>query len=332
MQIQMAGGDIGARFSNASLVGGSGLTFATGFDVGYTLNPFDPATDLLQEEVTKRMYRRIVDGSLSFEFGKKPLLLGSLDATVFPLCMTHWANYFHFLIESLPDLLHFLDNGMLGPDAVVVTGQMHPNMADAMSVVMGDNLLATLQLNPFQQVDCKDIIAGPGAAHGIERIDGTLSKYTFRPDVLIALRDRFREFWASPSEYTGGKLFVIRHSYMRHLVNSAELEDLAVKAGYVVVRPEKLNLIQQIRLFSSASRIIGPTGAWLANMLFTREDAVVTVLLPETCRAEDPIWPGLGNALGVTVRESYLPIVKPHESQPQHSDFSCPAEVFRALL
>lgn len=332
MQIQTVGGDIGARFSNASLVAGSSLVFGAGFEVAYSLNPFDPETDLLQEEVSKRMFRRAVDGVVNFEFAKRPVPVGSLSATAFPLCLTHSGNYFHFLIECLPDLLYLMGNETLGPDTVIVTGQLHPNMNDALSVVMGEKLLATLQLNLFQRVDCDDIIAGCGSVHGTERLDGTLAHYSFRKDVLVSLRELFRKFWLSPPQDPGGKFFVARYSYMRHLVNSAELEDVAVKAGYVVVRPEKLNLIQQIQLFSSARRIIGPTGAWLANLLFTREDAMVTVLLPETCKSDRPLWPGLGGALGVPVREAYLPITKPHESQPQHSDFSCPLEQFRALL
>ncbi|MGC8000565.1 hypothetical protein, partial [Salmonella enterica] len=82
----------------------------------------------------------------------------------------------------------------------------------------------------------------------------------------------------------------------------------------------------QVRLFSSASRIAGPTGAWLANLLFTRDDAKVSVFYPATCEAEKTIWTGLGDACGVEVQDIYCPVTLLRERQPIHSDFNIPLD------
>jgi capsular polysaccharide biosynthesis protein len=63
------------------------------------------------------------------------------------------------------------------------------------------------------------------------------------------------------------------------LTNLAEIEQLMVSRGYVVIEPEKLTFLEQNQLFRNAKDIVAPTGAALANAIFCRPGARVAVLM-----------------------------------------------------
>lgn len=332
MHIQVLEEEYGAQFSHASLVLGSSLVFSADDATAYSLNPFDPTTDLLQEEVGKRIVRQEISDGYEFQFTEPPVKIGTIETRVFPLCTTHPYNYYHFLIEALPDLLFFIKSGLIKHDTVILTGHLDPNLGAALRMVLEKNNPPILTLDFNQKIDCHHIVAGRGGVHGTERIDDTLGRFYFRDEVLQGLRDHFKKYWDDSAGGHAKKLYVARQSRGRHLVNSQELEAAAISAGYQVVHPEQLGIFQQAQLFSSADRIIGPTGAWLANLIFTREDTPVTVLYPQTCMVEQSLWNGLGKVFSIPVQDVYCPVVKLNESQPIHSDFACPLDQFRDLL
>jgi capsular polysaccharide biosynthesis protein len=149
---------------------------------------------------------------------------------------------------------------------------------------------------------------------------------------LALLRNAFKSLWEPMTGRIGRKLFVVRPSRVRSLVNSDALSLLAIAAGYEVVDPGQLRFKEQVRLFSSASRICGPTGAWLANLAFVPEGARVTVFLPDTVGNGPSMWVGLGDAFGVAVADVLCPVALRNLKYPIHSDFYVPEEVFRATI
>lgn len=333
MRIQVLKEEHGAQFEHASLVLGSSLIFTADGATAYNLNPFDPTTDLLQEEVARRITRHAGEDGVDFQFAKPPKNIGSIETRVFPLCTTHPYNYYHFLIEALPDLHFFVESGLIRHDTVILTGTLDPNLSAAMRMVLEEHYPPTLTLNFNQKIDCHHIVAGRGAVHGTERIDGTLGRFYYRNEVLISLRNHFKKYWADPvTRQNRTRIYVARRSQGRQLVNTLELEEAAIKAGYQVVYPEQLGIFQQAQLFSSAQHIIGPTGAWLANLIFVEEGTPVTVLYPQTCMVEQSLWNGLGNIFSIPVKDVYCPVAKFNQSQPIHSDFVFSLDQFRELL
>jgi capsular polysaccharide biosynthesis protein len=323
--------DLGATFSNASLVLGSSLIFDPTLSTAWTLNPFDPATDLLQEEVTRRIQRFTVEGEDSYAFASQPQNCGTLTLPLFALSTLHPYNYFHFLIESLPDFFYLKQNKFIDESYVIVTGHLHRNFRDALNIAMGNSVHPILELKLMQKIDAPVVLAGCGALHGTEKKDGTLSLFNFKHERLQFFRNAFKNYWASSSE-TRLKIYVSRKSYQRNLVNNEELEERARKAGFIVVNPEQFSFFEQIHLFSRAGRIIGSTGAWLANLAFVPETTKVSVLYPETCKTESSLWYELGRIFGVEVEDVYCPIAKHNDYQPIHSDYLCPQEIAQALI
>jgi capsular polysaccharide biosynthesis protein len=312
-------------------VAGASLVFSQDLEDAYIATPFDPKVEYLQEEMIRTLRRVSVGDQIGFEFGQGLDMVGHLVRDVIPLNLLHPANYFHFLIECLPSLLFLIQHDLVSANALLVTGHLHPNMALALNYVTQRAPLPILQLRSLQGVLCDRVLLPPPSWHATELLNGGVSDSTYDAEKVRFARDAFKPLWADRATTSPVKLFIRRLAIQRMLSNADEAERLAVAAGYQVIDPGGLDLYDQIRIFSSASHIVGPTGAWAANLLFARDDAKVTVLYPETCATEKNTWKALGEACGIEVDEVYCPITL-RKRQPIHSDFRVPPEELAARL
>lgn len=318
--------------SDVALVSGSSLIYSPSFDIGHATFPLNTAEDLLQEEVMGRLRRTSVNGGIDFAFTRPIEHLGHLKQPVAPLNLIHAHNYFHFLIEALPSLLWMLDRKMLDPNAIIVSGLLHPNMWAALSFVMGRSPLAVLQLKLMQSVTCDRVLTTQPSAHAAQLVRGGTSDWRYNPERLKALRSRFAPVMA-PADQARRKLYVRRVSTVRALTNATEVEAAAQAAGYAIVQPERMGFFEQARLFSQASHVVGATGAWAANLLFVPRDARIDIFYPETARVEKAVWSTMAEALQMQADPVYCPVtlLRPEPFTIQ-SDFMIPIEVLSDLL
>lgn len=313
------------------LMAGSQMVFSAELDVAYLATPFDPQVEYCPEETIRTLARAPAGDHVGFEFIQPPEIVGHLSRDVIPLNLLHSQNYFHFLIEHLPSLFFLVKQNLVGPNAMIATGLLHGNMSTALLAVVQHLSVPVLQLRKTQAVSCDRVILPTPSWHATELITGAISDSTYNPENIRQLREAFRPHWADRGE-TRLKLFLRRTGGQRLLTNADEAERLAVAAGYQIVDAGALSFEAQIRMFSGASHIVGPTGAWLANLLFAPEDAQVTVLYPTTCESGTGIWSRLGEICGVPVHDLFGPITHYRERQPIHSDFMIPPEELVARL
>nr|WP_294517847.1 glycosyltransferase family 61 protein [uncultured Rhodopila sp.] len=78
----------------------------------------------------------------------------------------------------------------------------------------------------------------------------------------------------------GSRIFLSRgpNSRGRALANRARIEELASDAKFTLVQPEKLTLVDQVRLFAGAREIMGEYGSALHGSMFSPEGATVCAL------------------------------------------------------
>jgi len=78
----------------------------------------------------------------------------------------------------------------------------------------------------------------------------------------------------------GRNLYISRgmHPSNRQFRFREEIENLAMQAGYDLVYPERLALPQQVRLFRSATRVIGEYGSGLHSTMFSPPGAAICAL------------------------------------------------------
>ena len=155
-------------------------------------------------------------------------------------------NYYHFLIEDLPDLIR---EKMFYRDALVVSPFKLPQFAQDSLTLLGHRFILT----KFKFISAKCLIKRAKTPFGF---------FPSLEDVEL-IREAFRE---KVELHTGdAKLFILRNSQdelERRIANSFHSN------GFRVIETHKLSIAQQISIFGGARIIAGLHGAGLANMVF----------------------------------------------------------------
>lgn len=315
---------------NVRVIIGFEILFDSSYEFMYSLNPFNPATEILQEEITHRLTHYEVNDTIHYKFSKEPNNLLQITNQVFAFSTLHPYNYYHSLIEHLPILHHLITQDILENNAIIITSHLPPSIYEAVNIVMGSKRRRIMQLNFMDSVLCSKLITTSSPVHANEKKSGGTPLFSIEPEKLISLRYFFSSLW---SQETNDKIFISRESSYRKLINQNDLNKIAENNGYKVIDPSNLRFIDQIKIFSSAKYIVGPTGAWLANLLFISNKAHVTVIFPKIEENPPPsIWTKLANCFGIEIKEYFANIVNLYEKQPIHSDYCVSEEELLKIL
>lgn len=147
------------------------------------------------------------------------------------------------------------------------------------------------------------------------------------PDALRALRHALLP--RVDREPSGRRIFLSRgDTAPRRLLNENELLGLCVKNGFELIRPERLSLADQVRLFRSAEIVVGVKGAALTNAVFMSPGSAVVALSPGDF--PDPFFWDITGQLGVRYLELFGPLA-PGPSRSKN-DFTLQPDKLRAAL
>ena len=329
MRFVEIGDGASTTFSDSNAVVGSSLIYDREFSTCFSLEKLDDTKELLADEVAKRLSRVGEEsGKPTFKFNSRPSKLAEINREIIPLNLIAPYNYFHFLISAAPPLLSMIEERRVTDGNVIVTGVLHPNLSTALKIVTNGSI-PVLEGRLGDAFFSRSILAIREAHWGNELVSGEMPELNFRSESILRMRERLRVLWDDAS---GLKLFVVRQSTYRNVLNISELISVARRSGYKVVMPERLSFIDQVKLFSRCSHVVGPTGAWLANLLFVPAGARCTVLYPHTCRTKKSFWSKLGDMFGIKVEDFYSSDIILNRYQPIHSNFSVSAKLFAAVL
>ena len=71
---------------------------------------------------------------------------------------------------------------------------------------------------------------------------------------------------------SGLKVYLSRHnSVYRNLINEGDLRDTLKKKNFMIVDTNNMSVFEQIKIFSGADVIIGPTSSALTNLIFSNK-------------------------------------------------------------
>jgi capsular polysaccharide biosynthesis protein len=87
----------------------------------------------------------------------------------------------------------------------------------------------------------------------------------------------------SPNEareklYVSRALSTLSRPLYRPMLNEADIERIALRYGFRVIHPEMYSFSEQVRVFSRATRVIGPSGSGMLNSVFAQEGSRVVDL------------------------------------------------------
>jgi hypothetical protein len=120
-------------------------------------------------------------------------------------------------------------------------------------------------------------------------------------------------------------LFVRRSSSYRILLNQSEIETMLTEQGFHVIDPGNMTIEEQIRIFSQADMIVGPSGAGMANMLWCKPETRILILHSDHPFKKYPYWDAFARAAECEI--TYLAGARAFNVTDMfeaHDDFSIP--------
>jgi capsular polysaccharide biosynthesis protein len=195
-----------------------------------------------------------------------------IEAPTLLLKRPWWRNYGHWLVDAAA-LLALLRERTIGGFEQIAIGD--PELGKSEEIVYETISLLAPGMPVLEHPDAE--VWRFTELHYVQPIQ--IPQLFKLPDALAALRRGVLGY--DPVGAGHRRLFISRRHFPgRQLVNEAQVIDVFERYGFEVVFPEELGLLEQARLFASASAVAGVKGAALTNMVFCPPEAVVIVMSP----------------------------------------------------
>ncbi|WP_172597675.1 glycosyltransferase family 61 protein [Sulfuriflexus mobilis] len=267
-----------ATIKNAMTCGGSNLILADDGVICHDL--FDCSRDCTSEELHGHALMNAQSSRIRWLLHDKAPESIPVAATFVDACAS---NYAHWMTEVLPRLALFCAEERFKDIPIVVNEGLHENIMESLFLVTGPKRdIITLPIGRALAVDELYLTSVAGYVP-FGRRTNELSGHShgvFSPRAFEILRTVLNApIQMTEEEAWPEKIFLRRSSGVRKVTNATEIERLLVAQGYVIVEPEKLTFLEQIKLFNNAKEIISSTGAALANAIVCKPGTQVAVLM-----------------------------------------------------
>jgi len=197
---------------------------------------------------------------------------------VFFFCY-NFENYYHFLYDALPYLVHYRE-----------LKKSVPNL----KLLVGAKKFFEFNLETFDLFGLTNdlVYISPTVMYSTVYVGQSLTKGNDPPDPRVYDLFKFektvnkfsKKFYISRRSHIHGDLSNMGTDYTsrRRLINEDALVEHLTAKGYEEVFCEKMSMKEKINLFSNASDIVGCIGGGMANLLFARPDTNVwCIVSPE---------------------------------------------------
>lgn len=196
-------------------------------------------------------------------------------------------NYIHWLTEYLPKLSLVDDIPSLTDLPLAIDAGLHPNILESLRLCNAhDRNLITVGQGEVLQLKRAIFITPTAYAPFDYRVLPRLTRNAMMPEramfVPRAIRTLRAKLLSAVAEEGRSedpcRLFFRRNSHYRRMQNAEEVENLLRAHGFLIVEPERLSFMEQMKLVSAAEIIVTQSGAALGNMLFAPEGCRVVIL------------------------------------------------------
>jgi hypothetical protein len=199
----------------------------------------------------------------SLRFGMRRLKGRSLM-----LAATGAETFSHFLFDSISRGFLLQECGLhFGDFNHIIVNNLNSHFQRELLIKLGALPSQLVCLATTKNIQCEELIL-PSYPSGLGQ---------YHPGALNWLRKTF----ISPLSKSrlSERLFISRSmAKSRRIVNESEIDEVLVRHGFRKIFLERLPILEQFSLFSTASHIIAPHGAGFANLVFASEGARVMEL------------------------------------------------------
>lgn len=217
---------------------------------------------------------------------KNTLIFEGPDERAYYLAGCGSANYFHWLLETLPRIHHVNTESGKGLYVVPPLQKFHQETLSFLELDRSNSR--------FIEVHDSEVWRFP-----LLKIPSPLNYCGMPSELLLS-------FWNSAVERNHAdvprkpekRIYLSRtDASTRRVSNESELIEALQKLGFELIQCSRLSFAQQVRLFREASVITGPHGAAMANLIFSREGTRVLEL--GTRAYENPCFEHLCASSGI---------------------------------
>jgi len=182
-------------------------------------------------------------------------------------------NWYHWMVEYLPRVIE-IEKEIDLRIPWVISNRVPKTGVEALQMISTRDILVcdSEKLQHFKKL----IVMSPNASV----VDTILAPWErisrFNTHNLQELRSAMRS--VSSNSRFPEKVFIVRESTHRNVVNQDTLVNIALGYGFRPISLENLNFLEQLDLFSNAKAIITAGGAIMANYLFMPQESHVIQL------------------------------------------------------
>ncbi|MED7667587.1 glycosyltransferase family 61 protein [Pseudomonas moraviensis subsp. stanleyae] len=192
-------------------------------------------------------------------------------------------NYGHWFLEYLPRMLAYDSEACPEQLPIYVNANMPKSHLESLNLLNSKRRpVITLQSNEVVEFAYLGIAPVP-AYFPLDVQEGDAYDTVWPKDIYSSLRGRILR--ALGIEGVDGaavpkRIFLSRRGFSsRQLVNESEVESYLREQGFTTVYPETMSFSEQVRVFSSASIVLGSSSSALTNAIFCNSNSKVIALI-----------------------------------------------------
>lgn len=239
------------------------------------------------------------------------------------------SNYAHWLSEIYPRIVLFCSMEKYKNIPIIIDKDVHPNIINSVLMVSGNREIIYIEKNESIHLNKCIYVSPVGYIPFEPRTIGSRQGHFSSSALYFTKLKILNNLIKCNESLLPKKIFIKRNSFYRNLINQDIIENFLVKNGFFIMEPEKFDFEKQVIIFNNADIIIGPTGAAMANLIFSKPDAKIGIIIAEDNDIPYYYWHNMANAVGNKI--NYLLGVK-LKNTGVHSDYFLDLSILKDWL
>lgn len=184
-------------------------------------------------------------------------------------------NWYHWIANLLPTLHVLNQSGVPNHVPLVLPDEVRqiPQMMESLEFFRRGRQIIWIEKHQFFQFDVLYWAESPVYDAPFSRDASYRLPLILHAEAMDGYREEVLAYCSSFNSTcrasNGEKIFLGRRPGSSRPYNGPAVEGWAAEAGFRVVFPEEMSFVNQVHMFATATHIIGPTGAALANVIFS---------------------------------------------------------------
>jgi hypothetical protein len=213
----------------------------------------------------------------------------------------HEQNYFHFVCELMPKL-HLIEQMGIDPNIPLLVSDDLDERLYKIIDALKDPARTIIKLKRHVPYAVANLTYLSDLSNVTDVYDAKPEpNHTFLPEAVIAEMAKKLKGGIVAGRTGGRKIYLPRDTKRRSILNERAVVEAMLQDNFEIVNLESMTFAAQLSLFSSASVIIGGTGAAFTNLLWCQPGVKAVILYPDHAYNNTTFWDRIGRISGMQI-------------------------------